>query len=117
MTEVQYKSEQYEYRVAWSPEDDEFLARVTEFPSLSAFGGTPEEALHEIRFVVDAVLQDMATDGEAPPPPLSAREYNGKFALRMPPSLHKQLAAEASRVGKSINALIVELLQDNATQH
>jgi predicted HicB family RNase H-like nuclease len=117
MSDPQFRSDQYEYRVAWSPEDDEFVARVTEFPSMSAFGGTREEALREIRIVVDAVLHDMAADRESPPEPLSLRHYSGKFALRMPPSLHKQLAAEAGRMGKSINALIVDLLQDGAAQH
>ncbi len=117
MTEQPFKSDQYEYRVAWSAEEEEFVARVTEMPSLSAYGGTPEDALREVRFVVDAVLKDMAADGETPPEPLSLRQYGGKFALRMPPSLHKQLAAEAARLGKSMNALIVELLQQGAAEH
>ena len=60
----------YHYTVEWSQEDEEFLARVAEFPSLSAFGDTQEEALREIRMVVDAVVEDMRENGEPIPEPL-----------------------------------------------
>lgn len=113
---TQFQSSQYEYRVTWDPRDDIYVARVTELPRLAAHGGTPEEALRELRGVVDDVLEDMAANDEPIPEPLSVRQYSGKFALRMPPELHRQLAAEANRLGKSINALIVEALQRTADQ-
>lgn len=48
----QVSSNDYSYTVGWSTEDQVFVARVAEFPSLAAHGETAEEALQEIRFVV-----------------------------------------------------------------
>ena len=97
----------YEYRVAWSEEDDVFIGRVTEFSLLAAHGDTEEEALREIRFVVQEVLEDLKEKGEAVPPPLSTRKYSGKINLRMPEYLHRDLVMEAARQGISLNQLIL----------
>lgn len=47
------------FSVAWSPEDEAFVARVEEFPSLAAHGSTEEEALAELKGVVRSVLEDL----------------------------------------------------------
>jgi predicted RNase H-like HicB family nuclease len=54
--------DQYLYSVGWSEEDEAYIARVAEFPSLAARGESQEAALHEIRKVVRAVLKDLAAD-------------------------------------------------------
>ena len=44
--------------------------------------------------------------------------YSGQFKLRLPKSLHKQLAEEAKRDGISMNQYCVYLLsQNNALHH
>ncbi|MFW0148283.1 hypothetical protein ACNUDN_00405 [Mycobacterium sp. smrl_JER01] len=48
----------YAYRVEWSPEDDEFVSLVAEFPSLSWLAPTEDEALHGIIEVVKQVGAD-----------------------------------------------------------
>lgn len=55
---------------------------------------------------VDDYLDFCATRKERPEKP-----YSGTFPVRMPESLHRYLAAEARRRGKSLNAYIVERLQ------
>ena len=40
------------------------------------------------------------------------KQYSGKFNLRVPPTLHERLAAQAAAHGKSINAWVLELLKD-----
>lgn len=52
--------EDYCYSVAWSEEDQVYIGRVTEFPSLAAHGSEQEDALREIRTVVNYVLEDLA---------------------------------------------------------
>jgi hypothetical protein len=47
---------QLTYKTKWSDEDDSFIGTCSEFPSLSAFGITHEEALKEIKIVVVASL-------------------------------------------------------------
>lgn len=105
-TEPAFRPEEYSYSVAWSEQDDAFISRVTEFPSLAAHGSTQEKALREIRNIVALVLEDLASTREPIPEPLGKREYSGKLNLRMPKDLHRRLAAESSVQGVSLNALI-----------
>lgn len=104
--------DRYQYRVNWSTEDDAFLARVAEFPSLSAHGDSQEKALEELRSVVKAVLLDLTRTGEYIPEPISDQEYSGKLNLRMPPYLHRRLVMEAAEEGVSLNYLINLRLAD-----
>lgn len=50
----------YAYRVEWSPEDNEFVGLVAEFPSLSWLAPTSVEAMQGIVFVVRQVAAEMA---------------------------------------------------------
>ena len=99
----QFKPEAYSYSVVWSDEDEAFIGRVDEFPSLAAHGSTQEKALREIRDVVAIVLDDLAAGNEQIPVPLATREYSGKLNVRMPKTLHRRLAAESTREGVSLN--------------
>lgn len=103
-------STKYDYHVTWSVADNAYIGTVTEFPSLSWIADTPESALHGISDVVDQVLSDMQSSGEAAPQPLSLRTYSGKFMVRIPPELHRQLAIEAARQSVSLNRSILHKL-------
>ncbi|MDP7704917.1 hypothetical protein [Mycobacterium sp. TY815] len=48
----------YAYRVEWSPADNEFVGLVAEFPSLSWFAPTEDEALRGIIKVVEQIVAD-----------------------------------------------------------
>ena len=50
----------YLYTVQWSVEDDAYVARVAEFPSLAAHGDSQEAALFEVQQVVAAVVADLS---------------------------------------------------------
>lgn len=60
--------------------------------------------------VVGAVLEDMAESGEEAPTPLASRTYSGKFALRIPPEKHRELAIEAAEQHVPLNQLVVSRL-------
>jgi predicted RNase H-like HicB family nuclease len=107
MAKVKYAAEHYSYRVGWSEEDQVYVARVAEFPSLAAHGDTLESALKQITSVVGAVLKDLARAGEEIPEPLGKRVYSGKLNLRLPAYLHRELSIEAAHEGMSLNQLIV----------
>lgn len=105
-TESSPKPEQYLYSVGWSEEDEVFIARVAEFPSLAAHGETQEEALREIRDVVSFVLNDLKESSEPIPEPFGKRSFSGRLVLRMPEYMHRQLALEAMQQGISLNQLL-----------
>lgn len=98
--------DKYIYRVLWSDEDKEYVGLCAEFPSLSWLSPTPETALRGIRKVVKDVLKDMSDRGESPPNALSSRKFSGKFLVRIPSELHRNLAIEAQEQGISLNRLV-----------
>lgn len=100
------KDDRYTYRVTWSEEDREHVGLCAEFPSLSWLAETPEAALKGIRKLVAEVVADLQAQGESVPEPLAAKDYSGKFMVRVPPEVHRRLAVEAAEAGVSLNRLV-----------
>lgn len=101
-----YKPEEYAYSVQWSEEDQAYIGRVAEFPSLAADGASPEAALQEITDLVRFGIELLAESGDELPAPLSKRSFSGKLNLRMPAYLHRHLALEAAQQHVSLNQWI-----------
>ena len=99
------KNDKYTYRVTWSEDDAEYVGLCAEFPSLSWLANTPEAALKGIRKVVNEVLADMLSNGEPVPEPIATKHFSGKFMVRVPPDVHRQLAIQAAEAGVSLNRL------------
>jgi predicted HicB family RNase H-like nuclease len=99
------KNDRYTYRVTWSDDDNEYVGLCAEFPSLSWLASTPEAALKSIRKVVEDVVKDMRENGEEVPEPIASRRYSGKFMVRVPPEVHRNLAIKAAEAGVSLNRL------------
>ena len=99
-------NDHYTYRVTWSDEDNEYVGLCAEFPSLSWLAKTPEATLKGIRNVVADVIKDMKASGEEMPQPLAHKNYSGKFMVRVPPEVDRNLAIQAAESGVSINRLV-----------
>ena len=100
------KLDRYIYRVTWSEDDNQCVGLCAEFPSLSYLASTPQMALRGILKLVAEVVKDMAANNEAIPEPLNSRHYSGKFMLRVPPEVHRQLALQAAEEHISLNRLV-----------
>lgn len=99
-------ADRYTYRIAWSPDDDEYVATCAEFPSLSWLDETQEAAFQGMKRLVQQVIDDMAKSGEKLPEPLSSRSFSGHFQVRVPPELHRRLKIEAAEEKVSLNRLV-----------
>ena len=99
------KNDRYTYRVTWSEDDNEYVGLCAEFQSLSWLASTLEAALKGIRKVVEDVVKDMRENGEEVPEPIASRRYSGKFMIRVPPEVHRNLAIKAAEAGVSLNRL------------
>lgn len=99
------QDDHYTYRVTWSDDDQEYVGLCAEFPSLSWLSSSPEEALRGIRGVVAEVIADMKKANEPIPEPLATRKFSGKFMVRVPPDVHRELVVEAAEAGVSLNRL------------
>ncbi len=104
---------QYTYEITWSEDDAQFIGLCKEFPYLSAFGDTQEEALKEIKEVVEFSLEWMKEDGEELPNPIGIKQYGGKILLRIPVSLHSKVACQANINEVSINQFLLNLISEN----
>ncbi|MBC8191552.1 MAG: toxin-antitoxin system HicB family antitoxin [FCB group bacterium] len=98
-------TDHYTYRITWSEDDQEHVGLCIEFPSLSWLAITQEGALKGIRSLVDEVVADMRAEGEDIPEPLAEKHFSGKFVVRVPPDVHRNLAIEAAEAGVSLNRL------------
>jgi len=55
-------SKHYTINLKWSNEDKGYIATVPEFPGLSAFGSTSEEALKEAHIAVAGFVESLEKD-------------------------------------------------------
>ena len=101
--------EAFKYRlvVRYSKEDEGYIAVVPELRGCSAWGESEAEAVEAVKEAASAWLEAAKANKREIPTPLEEKKLKGKFALRMPPELHKELVFEAAEKGTSLNQLIV----------
>ena len=99
------KIDKYSYRVMWSEDDQEYVGLCSEFPSLSWLETTQEKTLKGIKKLVNECILDLKKSGEDIPEPIATRNYSGKFMVRVPPEIHRQLAVQAAESGVSLNRI------------
>jgi predicted HicB family RNase H-like nuclease len=69
-------------------------------------GRSVDELETAFRESIDDYLEWCAERGKSPDKP-----FSGRLVLRMPPPLHRRLATEANRQGKSLNTVVLEKLE------
>lgn len=104
----------YSYNVVWSEKDNCYIATSPEFQRVSAFGNTPQDALDELSVVMEGVIETYKEEGWPLPEPRKMQEYSGQFRVRLPKSLHRQLAEQADKEDVSLNTLVVQYLSTAA---
>jgi RNA polymerase sigma-B factor len=103
-------------RSAWT-------ARVEELPGCAARGKTRDEALAGLRVAMKTWLSSaIAENREIPVPaqetakPKTTQSYSGRFLVRMPKSLHEQLARAAEKEHVSLNRYVTDALAAAVTR-
>ncbi|MGH3132305.1 MAG: toxin-antitoxin system HicB family antitoxin [Gaiellaceae bacterium] len=84
--------------------DATWLAEVDELPNVSARGATPEEAVRRVWAAASGVPEGDAGVAKTAP------RHSGKLLVRMPATLHDELARAAESEGVSLNQLITGVL-------
>jgi antitoxin HicB len=102
----------YSFRVIWSDEDEAYVATCPELPGISALDARPDVALREAGNALALALETYAAEGWDAPAPSKIGGHSGQFRLRIPRTLHEQLAQYAEDEGVSLNALATALLAE-----
>jgi antitoxin HicB len=95
----------YTYEMIWDP-DHAWFIRVKELPGCMSQGDTPEEAIEMIHDAMGGWIGVALEDGIPIPEPKPDEDYSGKFVVRVPRSLHRQLSEAAEHEGVSLNQFI-----------
>ncbi len=89
-----------------------YYARVPDFPTIFTGGRTPEEAIRNAQEAIELMIEEYQDRGWELPRSLT--NFSGRFNVRVPRELHRELAQRASAQGVSLNAM-VNLLLTRAT--
>lgn len=106
----------YRVEVVKDNEEDGYALRCPELPGCVTCAATAEEGLVMIEDAKRCWLTAALEDGFDIPEPVKLEEYSGQFKLRIPRSLHRQLAQRSNEEGISMNQYCLYLLSKGAQQ-
>jgi antitoxin HicB len=89
-----------------SGEQPGWMARVLEFPGCLTQAENFEDLGQLVREAMRGWIEIGLEDGQPIPEPFTDEEYSGKFVVRVPRSLHRQLVEAAKQDGVSLNAFV-----------
>jgi predicted RNase H-like HicB family nuclease len=108
----EYLKEPYSRVLIPDEESGTYTAVILEFPGCIAQGDTPQEAYDHLEDAAKEWIEAAIALKQKIPSPSQSLSYGGKILLRLPKSLHRQLALIAEREGVSLNQFIVSALSE-----
>jgi antitoxin HicB len=111
-TVKQYLEMPYHVAVARGDDgrDGPWAASVEELPECTASGTTPEEAVERVRRLMASWIAEALEADREIPEPRQERAASGRLLVRMPQTLHADLARTAETEGISLNQFITGAL-------
>ena len=83
-----------------------WFVAVKELPGCMSAGETPEDTMLMIRDAMRGWIEVALEDGDHIPEPRAPESYSGKFVVRVPRSLHRELVEMADGQDVSLNQLV-----------
>lgn len=83
-----------------------WFARIKELPGCMSQGETPDEAMQMIEDAMCGWIEAELNCGSVIPEPRLEDDFSGKFVVRVPRSLHRELVERASSEGVSLNSWV-----------
>ena len=100
----------YRIEIVKEQEEGGYVLHCPELPGCITCGETVQEGLEMLEDAKKCGFTACLEDGAPIPEPARLEDYSGQFKLRLPKSLHKQLAQRSSEEGVSMNQYCVYLL-------
>ncbi len=111
-TPAEYLKLPYTHTIVRDEDTGTFTAQIMELPGCIAQGDSPEGAYARLEDVAKEWISIALEQGESIPKPFQTHGFSGRFALRLPRTLHQQAALLADVEGTSLNKLIVSALSE-----
>ena len=106
----EYLLQPYSRVVIPDSETKTFAAYIAEFPGCVAQGESLTDALIQLEEVAQEWVDASLRAGHTIPEPIGVNGYSGKFALRLPRSLHREAAKISESEGVSLNQFFVSAI-------
>ncbi len=105
----------YRVEVYKEADDNGYTAAIPELPGCLTYADTPDELFEMVEDAKRAWLETALEDGDyiPEPAPTELEEYSGRFVVRLPKTLHAQLANRATRENTSLNQLVIMMLSES----
>jgi predicted HicB family RNase H-like nuclease len=102
----------YKAKIEYDPDLDQFRGEILGLNgSADFYGKSPANLRKEFKNSLKVFLEVCKEEGINP-----KKEYSGKFNLRIPSRLHREIAARATATDKSINQLVSEILKRSVSE-
>lgn len=92
------------------PDQPVWFASVRKLKGCMTEADEFEDAARQIREAMTGWIADAIDAGDPIPEPGSEEEFSGKFSVRLPRSLHRDLVRRAEDEGVSLNQYITSVL-------
>ncbi len=109
-----YMSLPYRVEVIKDNEEGGYALHCPDLPGCATCAATVEEGFAMLEDAKRCWLTAALEDGFPIPEPVKLEDYSGQFKLRIPRSLHRQLAQRSSEEGISMNQYCLYLLSKGA---
>ena len=114
MKDLQYYMS-LKYPFTLEQDDNSYFIQFPDLPGCMTCGATLEEVLEMGYDARKCWIESALKDGAYIPEPKTVEDYPDNFKLRLPKTLYKQLATNASAEGISMNQYCLYLLSTGAT--
>lgn len=101
----------YARRLTPEPEGG-YSATISEFPGLVAEGETADDAIKNLDDAAASWIEVSLAHGREIREPVSFDGYSGKISLRIPRTLHRQVAELADLDGASVNQMLTQAIAE-----
>lgn len=108
-----YLSLSYKMEIERDPDEGGYVVSFPDLPGCLTCAETLETAISAAEDAKREWMVAALEEGIEIPMPNSLDDYSGQFKLRIPRSLHKQLAERSKREGISMNQYCLYLLSRN----
>ena len=102
----------YKAKIEYDSDLDQFRGEILGLNgSADFYGKSPANLRKEFKTSLNVFLDVCKEEGINP-----KKEYSGKFNLRIPSRLHREIAARATATDKSINQWVSEILKRSVSE-